>query len=560
MKPTILALAFLFAAQAQAASFDCNKATTSIELSICASSELSKLDDDMFQTYTKAYAINSEVKLSQRTWLKNTQQCKDANSIENCIKNSYLTRLDVLSSLISKESGWLGFQIVNLVKTTNGNGVLVGKVFQNSPAQSAGLKEGDVIYQINGKPFDDEESVLPAFKVRNGEIFLFELIDQNENISKLYIKATQVPSFIDEINDSDQLSKTESSTEQNKLKEDESLINSEKIDAEFLANQHSHQVENEATNALESSSEHDNNNSDSKPVGIIITVIIGSVLFASGIYYGRRKSRTTEKVLERDLENNAKKLIDEPAQVDTQSIQSDSIEAEPEPTKVPEPLIFVEPKTSIQLPIQKVNLESSISNNSTNKSKVEKIETTVITKSNVVSNHKIISDLPKTQNIQQSGFSKKEPQEQFNSPSFKYKLEIFEGDYSKLSVPLSYSTLANLISNVSDSDVNNDLYLLAANHPSAKVRESVAMKDNLSSDIVSILLKDTSITVLRLLVTSDAFKRHVKTADLSRLICMDKIVAHTIASNVDDFAFVSSKEVKEMILESKDPETRYLFE
>jgi len=65
----------LLSTQATAASFDCNKATTWLEKTVCSNPELSKLDEELAKAYHDALASLSpegqkETKQYQRQWLK----------------------------------------------------------------------------------------------------------------------------------------------------------------------------------------------------------------------------------------------------------------------------------------------------------------------------------------------------------------------------------------------------------------------------------------------------------------------------------------------------------
>ncbi|HYA15418.1 MAG TPA: lysozyme inhibitor LprI family protein, partial [Syntrophales bacterium] len=65
----------LLSTQALAASFDCNKATTWLEKTVCSNPELSKLDEELAKAYHDALASLSpegqkETKQYQRQWLK----------------------------------------------------------------------------------------------------------------------------------------------------------------------------------------------------------------------------------------------------------------------------------------------------------------------------------------------------------------------------------------------------------------------------------------------------------------------------------------------------------
>lgn len=78
-----------------AASFDCAKATTSIEKMICADGPLSKLDTQLGEVYTSALGRASDpaaLRQEQRAWLKERNRCKDTA----CLIDQYQRRLDEL--------------------------------------------------------------------------------------------------------------------------------------------------------------------------------------------------------------------------------------------------------------------------------------------------------------------------------------------------------------------------------------------------------------------------------------------------------------------------------
>lgn len=78
---------------AQAASFDCAKASTKIEKLICSDAELSKLDEDLSKAYLKSFErsdIKQKAIRSQRQWLKDRRNaCQSAE----CLKKEYVTRV-----------------------------------------------------------------------------------------------------------------------------------------------------------------------------------------------------------------------------------------------------------------------------------------------------------------------------------------------------------------------------------------------------------------------------------------------------------------------------------
>lgn len=93
-----LGLLLMITASAQAASFDCAKASTKVEHIICDNPEISKLDDELAASYKAALEnenLADTIRKSQKRWMKDRNGCSDAE----CVKGAYKTRL---SSLLSK--------------------------------------------------------------------------------------------------------------------------------------------------------------------------------------------------------------------------------------------------------------------------------------------------------------------------------------------------------------------------------------------------------------------------------------------------------------------------
>ena len=134
-----------------------------------------------------------------------------------------------------------------------------------------------------------------------------------------------------------------------------------------------------------------------------------------------------------------------------------------------------------------------------------------------------------------------------------FKLVITEGWKEKFSANLSYEAVSNIISGYPDKPESNDLFALAAQHSAAAVRENVAYKDKLSAEIVDLLSKDTSISVLRNLARSEAFRENAPQALLEKLIKTDTEVAQTIANNVDSFEQADVNKLSAILAEHEDP-------
>lgn len=83
---------------ARAASFDCANAEIKVEHFICDNPDISKLDDDLAQSYKAALqgqTKTDQLKQAQREWLKKRDACADAD----CVKHAYESRLTGLNSV-----------------------------------------------------------------------------------------------------------------------------------------------------------------------------------------------------------------------------------------------------------------------------------------------------------------------------------------------------------------------------------------------------------------------------------------------------------------------------
>lgn len=99
-KKYLFSILMFLVANSYAASFDCNKARTYVEKTICEVPSISKLDDELSGKYKKALnQLGEKVKLEQRVWLKDLNTCSDAK----CVHTAYLGRISDLDILMSKD-------------------------------------------------------------------------------------------------------------------------------------------------------------------------------------------------------------------------------------------------------------------------------------------------------------------------------------------------------------------------------------------------------------------------------------------------------------------------
>lgn len=84
-----------FMGVSQAASFDCKKATSKIEKTICLDRELNSLDlaiDTAYKSLLKQHPLPEYVKARQADWQELNLLCIEGN-LTACLQNSYKTRL-----------------------------------------------------------------------------------------------------------------------------------------------------------------------------------------------------------------------------------------------------------------------------------------------------------------------------------------------------------------------------------------------------------------------------------------------------------------------------------
>lgn len=86
---------------AAAASFDCTKASSSLEKTICSTPSLSALDDQLAQAYKDARSRSSnpdQLKATQVDWIKSVRLCQSEVA---CIEKAYKTRISELAPTTS---------------------------------------------------------------------------------------------------------------------------------------------------------------------------------------------------------------------------------------------------------------------------------------------------------------------------------------------------------------------------------------------------------------------------------------------------------------------------
>lgn len=136
-----------------AASFDCQKASTYVEHSICDISRISALDEKLAAIYKNKInqadaPIKASIKLEQQAWLKNIRNKCEATG---CIEEAYDSRIDALGRVLEGDT-----KVANLA-TSDRNGAPqveklvvqpIASVAENPDLEARYIKSRDSAYSV----------------------------------------------------------------------------------------------------------------------------------------------------------------------------------------------------------------------------------------------------------------------------------------------------------------------------------------------------------------------------------------------------------------------------
>lgn len=97
LKSSLITLALTYSIHGHSASFDCSKASSPFEKTICSNPSLSTLDEQLASTYRNAKDSSSnpdQLKADQVNWIKSTRAC---GVDVGCIQQAYKTRIAALT-------------------------------------------------------------------------------------------------------------------------------------------------------------------------------------------------------------------------------------------------------------------------------------------------------------------------------------------------------------------------------------------------------------------------------------------------------------------------------
>lgn len=178
----LLVTACAVAAGAQAASFDCKKARSEEEKAVCASPELSKLDEDMAAAYKATLALmagdNKRIALfrkDQVDWVKERGRCGDTVP---CLKDEYARRIRWLSNPAHQYAGeWVASKAKITFHVESSDGLLYVALY---PDKTRSNEQQDMIFMTIGGKFSPakqsktgEDQIIiaaPSFSLRNSAL------------------------------------------------------------------------------------------------------------------------------------------------------------------------------------------------------------------------------------------------------------------------------------------------------------------------------------------------------------------------------------------------------
>lgn len=110
MRPFLIAALLLAAPVSFAASFDCNKAASTEEKTICRNPQLGRLDEDLAASYHQALKQlsapwDAKLRQTQREWLKTRVAKADPKTLDDALAKAMQMRIQQLKSAIRMENG-----------------------------------------------------------------------------------------------------------------------------------------------------------------------------------------------------------------------------------------------------------------------------------------------------------------------------------------------------------------------------------------------------------------------------------------------------------------------
>ena len=134
-----------------------------------------------------------------------------------------------------------------------------------------------------------------------------------------------------------------------------------------------------------------------------------------------------------------------------------------------------------------------------------------------------------------------------------FKFVIEEDGKEQCSTILSFQAVDQVVAELIEDGDNNTLYKLLAQHPSARVRQGLTSKKDLSKEVFDILSVDTDRSVLYGLLVSDCMQKYATQELLVKYIKIDVEFAEKIAGSIMEFEQADKEELTKILIAHQDP-------
>jgi hypothetical protein len=128
---------------------------------------------------------------------------------------------------------------------------------------------------------------------------------------------------------------------------------------------------------------------------------------------------------------------------------------------------------------------------------------------------------------------------------------------NKIEISLGHEALKLITDIIECHPDGQEVFHELAQHPSSDIRRTVAMNENIQEKTAKLLIKDSSINVLREIAVNRVALRIITEKDIQRLIeTKDTRLLCEIANFIDEYQLCNSNLIAELLVNQPDPRVR----
>lgn len=133
------------------------------------------------------------------------------------------------------------------------------------------------------------------------------------------------------------------------------------------------------------------------------------------------------------------------------------------------------------------------------------------------------------------------------------KLVICRDEKIVYETPMSFRVVEQVVSYWPDNQESSELFDILSEHPAAQVREYVCDKEFLGEKTADKLAQDSSLAVLRRIISNEVFRRIATEDSILQLVAKDNEIATTVGGNFESFKNADTQKIIDQLLLSSDP-------